>query len=277
MDGPTARGRPRDLGAAEGRGEPRRGRSMAAAGGGSRVLHRVPGGRPAGLRPLLPVRCAPGRRAGDAGGTRSSPISYAVKGGGHAARLRSYKTDTPGAAAAGASLRALMLVFLHDHAPCIWRYAAMPPPTRLAVVPSGQGRSRPHPLLGLLSPPLALRPVTLAVRPGEHLGRELNPRRFRAESPLPRGERPARRRHLGIRRQRAVRHGRLARGGRGPRGRGGPRPSCRSGRPALTASLLRVPGHLVRPGRLRRAYGDCIGWPAMRGGWPPGRPQSIGW
>ena len=113
------------------------------------------------------------------------PISYAVKGEGHAARLRLYKTDTPGAAAAGASLRALMLVFLHDHAPCIWRYAAMPPPTRLAVVPSGQGRPGAHPLLGLLSPSLALRPVTLAVRPGEHLGRELNPRRFRAESPLP--------------------------------------------------------------------------------------------
>ena len=113
------------------------------------------------------------------------PISYAVKGAGHAARLRLYKTDTPGAAAAGASLQALLLVFLHDHAPCIWRYAAMPPPTRLAVVPSGQGRPGVHPLLGLLSPSLALRPVTLAVRPGEHLGRELNPRRFRAESPLP--------------------------------------------------------------------------------------------
>jgi hypothetical protein len=113
------------------------------------------------------------------------PVSYAVKGGGHAARLRSYKTDTTGAAAAGASLQALMLVFLHDHAACIWRYAAMPAPTRLAVVPSGQGRPGPHPLLGLLSRPLALRPVTLAARPGERPGRELNPRRFRAESPLP--------------------------------------------------------------------------------------------
>jgi hypothetical protein len=110
------------------------------------------------------------------------PISYAVKGEGHAVRLRLYKTDGPAAAAAGAALRALMLVFLHDHAPCIWRHAAMPPPTRLAVVPSGQGRPGAHPLLRLLSPSLALRPVTLAVRPGEHLGRELNPWRFRAES-----------------------------------------------------------------------------------------------
>jgi hypothetical protein len=110
------------------------------------------------------------------------PISYAVKGEGHAARLRLYKTDAPGAAAAGAALQALMLVFLHDHAPCIWRTAAMPPPTRLAVVPSGQGRPGAHPLLGLLLPSLALRPVRLAVRPDQHPGRELNPRRFRAES-----------------------------------------------------------------------------------------------
>jgi len=111
------------------------------------------------------------------------PISYAVKGEGHAARLRLYKTGAPGAAAAGASLQALMLVFLHDHARCLWRHAAMPPPTRLAVVPSGQGRPGAHPLLKLLSP-LKLRPVTLAVRPDEHLGRALNPWRFRAESPL---------------------------------------------------------------------------------------------
>ena len=110
------------------------------------------------------------------------PISYAVKGEGHAARLRLYKTDAPGAAAAGAALQALMLVFLHDHAPCIWRTAAMPPPTRLAVVPSGQGRPGAHPLLRLLLPSLALRPVRLAVRPDQYLGRELNPRRFRAES-----------------------------------------------------------------------------------------------
>jgi hypothetical protein len=110
------------------------------------------------------------------------PISYAVKGEGHARGLWIYKNDAPGAAAASASLRALLLVFLHDHGPCIWRHAAMPPPGRLAVVPSGQGRPGAHPLLGLLSPWLALRPATLAMRPGEHLGRELNPWRFRSES-----------------------------------------------------------------------------------------------
>jgi len=107
------------------------------------------------------------------------PISYAVKGGGHAAALRAYKSDTPDPRAC-AWLRALLLVFLRDHGPCVWRHAAMPPPTRLAVVPGGQGRPGPHPLLTLVSPYLALARVGLAVRPGEPLERSLNPRRFGA-------------------------------------------------------------------------------------------------
>jgi hypothetical protein len=107
------------------------------------------------------------------------PVSYAVKGGRHAAALRSYKSDVP-EAAARASLRALLLVFLRDHGRCIWRHAAMPPPTRLAVVPGGQGRPGAHPLLTLLAPCLALARVSLAVRPGEPLGRSLSPRRFTA-------------------------------------------------------------------------------------------------
>lgn len=123
--------------------------------------------------------------AGDAPGMLADvvvPIGYAVKGDEHARRLRHYKDGGRDAAAARAALRALALVFLHDHGRCIWRRAAMPPPAWLAVVPSGQGRPGAHPLLRLLIPPLALRPVTLTVRPGEPLGRSLNPRRFRAGS-----------------------------------------------------------------------------------------------
>ena len=89
------------------------------------------------------------------------PISYALKGGTHATSLRLYKSESPGAAAAGGRCGPLALVFLRDHAACIWRQAAMPPPARLALVPSGQGRPAPHPLLGLLAPSLALRPVPL--------------------------------------------------------------------------------------------------------------------
>ena len=108
------------------------------------------------------------------------PISYSPKGGPHYSRLCRYKTDAPGAAAAREVLRALLLTFLREHGPCVWRRAGMPAPARLAVVPSGQGRLGPHPLTGLLAPLLVLAPATLAVRPGEPLGRALNPYRFRA-------------------------------------------------------------------------------------------------
>jgi hypothetical protein len=107
------------------------------------------------------------------------PIAYAVQGGGHAAALRAYKSDPPDAGGR-AWLRAVLLVFLRDHGPCVWRHAAMPAPTRLAVVPSGQGRPGPHPLRGLLSPYLALAEVALTVRADEPLGRSLNPWRFAA-------------------------------------------------------------------------------------------------
>ena len=109
------------------------------------------------------------------------PVSYALRGGAHYARLWRYKNDTPGAAAARATLRAVLLTFLRDHGPCLWRHAAMPAPDRLAVVPSGQGRRGPPPLLGLLGPLVTLTPATLTVRPGELLGRALNPWRFDAE------------------------------------------------------------------------------------------------
>jgi len=112
------------------------------------------------------------------------PIAYAVKGGRHATSLWRYKSGGPAGAAARASLRALALVFLRDHGACIWRQAAMPPPRWLALPPSGQGRPGAHPLARLLRPSLALRPVVLTPRPGEHLGRALNPWRFRAGSAL---------------------------------------------------------------------------------------------
>jgi hypothetical protein len=109
------------------------------------------------------------------------PISYALKGGAHYTRLWQYKNNTPGAAAARTALRAVLLTFLRDHGPCLWRHAAMPAPARVAVVPSGQGRPGPHPLLGLLGPLVALTPAALTVRTGEPLGRALNPWRFDAE------------------------------------------------------------------------------------------------
>ena len=107
------------------------------------------------------------------------PISYAVQGGGHAAALRAYKSDPPDAGAR-ARLRALLLVFLRGHGACVWRYAAIPPPARVAVVPGGQGRPGPHPLTTLVLPYLTLTEVVLAVRPGEPMERAVNPWRFAA-------------------------------------------------------------------------------------------------
>jgi hypothetical protein len=107
------------------------------------------------------------------------PVCYAVKGTAFAAGLWRYKSGpVPGGPAATLML-ALLLALLHDHGPCVWRHAGMPPPGRLAVVPSGCGRPGPHPLLRLASPYLRLPVVPLDLRPGSQ-GRDLDPHRFRA-------------------------------------------------------------------------------------------------
>lgn len=94
--------------------------------------------------------------------------------------------DTAGRAAARRRLRAQLLVFLHDHGPCVWRAAAMPPPSHVAVVPSGRGRPGPHPLAALVAPYLALPQAGLAVAaPDGPAGHHLDPGRFRADGPLP--------------------------------------------------------------------------------------------
>ena len=70
-----------------------------------------------------------------------------------------------------------MLAFLTDHGPCVWQRAGMPPPDRLAVVPTGAGRPGPHPLLGLVWPYLRLPGCSLVLRPGRQ-GRDLDLDRF---------------------------------------------------------------------------------------------------
>jgi len=129
------------------------------------------------------------------------PISYAIKGTPFADDLWRYKSgraptasaptpasgptpasartpaSAPTPASAGASILALLLAFLTDHGPCVWRHAGMPAPDRLAVVPTGAGRPGPHPLLSLVSPYLCLPGWPLALRPGRQ-GRDLDPGRF---------------------------------------------------------------------------------------------------
>ena len=108
------------------------------------------------------------------------PISYAVKGTALAADLWRYKSWRTPSASARAALLALLLTFLHDHGPCVWRHAGMAGPARLAVVPTGGGRPGPHPLLELTSPYLRLPPTRLAMWPGRQ-GRDLDIQRFNAE------------------------------------------------------------------------------------------------
>jgi hypothetical protein len=109
------------------------------------------------------------------------PVCYAPKGGPHARNLWLYKSGRPGAAAARADLLALLAVFLRDHGPCVWRSAGMTAPSHLAVVPSGRGRSGPHPLRALAEPLLALPWAPLGLRlPGDPVTREADPGRFSA-------------------------------------------------------------------------------------------------
>jgi len=122
------------------------------------------------------------------------PISYAVRGTAFADDLWRYKSgrtsssaptpasaptraSAPTPASARASILALLLAFLADHGACVWRHAGMPPPDRLAVVPTGAGRPGPHPLLHLVSSYLRLPGCPLALRPGRQ-GRDLDPGRF---------------------------------------------------------------------------------------------------
>ena len=111
------------------------------------------------------------------------PIAYAVKDGEQARNLWLYKSARPGSAAAAAALRALLVVFLHDHGPCAWRAAGMTTtPTHLALIPSGRGRPGPHPLRSLAAPYLALPRASLWLRSRDDQQiRDLDPGRFGAQ------------------------------------------------------------------------------------------------
>jgi hypothetical protein len=110
------------------------------------------------------------------------PVAYAPKGSEHARNLWLYKSGGPGAEAAATGLRALILLFLHDHGACAWRSAAMTRPTHVAVVPSGRGRPGQHPLWSLVAPCLALPRAGLALRGrADQEVRDADPERFSAQ------------------------------------------------------------------------------------------------
>jgi hypothetical protein len=113
-----------------------------------------------------------------------APVACAPKGSRLATDLWLYKSERTGSREAGAALLAMLLVFLHDRAPGLWRAAAAVP-TCACVVPSGRGRPGAHPLRALVHGCLALPWAALVARPGgDTWARALDPGRFRAPRPL---------------------------------------------------------------------------------------------
>jgi hypothetical protein len=128
----------------------------------------------------LHLQCAPGALA-----DLVVPVAFAIKGGPHARRLWQYKSPRLTATAAagpGLLLRSLLLVFLRDHARCLWRAAGMPGPTHVAVVPTARGRPGPHPLRTLVQGYLATPWAAMVARPGGEQVRDLDPERFTAQA-----------------------------------------------------------------------------------------------
>jgi hypothetical protein len=110
-----------------------------------------------------------------------APVAYAVKGSPLARDLWLYKAGHPASPAAGSRLLRLLLVFLHDHGPQVWRHAGMAQPSHACVVPSGRGRGGSHPLRALAAPYLALPWVSMHPGPGgDPWARLLDGARFRA-------------------------------------------------------------------------------------------------
>jgi hypothetical protein len=99
----------------------------------------------------LHAQCAPGLLADTV-----APVAYAAKGSGLARDLWIYKAGRPASGAAASRLLLMLLVFLHDHGPRVWRQAGMARPSHACVVPSGRGRAGLHPLQAMVAPYLAL-------------------------------------------------------------------------------------------------------------------------
>jgi hypothetical protein len=96
-----------------------------------------------------------------------APVAYAVKGGRLAGDLWRYKSGAAGATEAGAQLAAMLDRFLREHGGQVWRAAGMTAgPGLAAVVPSGQGRPGPHPLLGIVASCVDVPIVPLSAAPG---------------------------------------------------------------------------------------------------------------
>ena len=111
------------------------------------------------------------------------PVGYAVKGGQLASDLWRYKWDSDEAAAG--RLRAMLRDFLRGHGDCVRRAAGVPDFSRVAVVPSGQGRPGPHPFEAIVASSVALPMARLSpVQAVPEHGRQVSAGWLRADATL---------------------------------------------------------------------------------------------
>lgn len=155
---------------------------QAGAAGACLTCHGPAGRRARCSQCALHFECAQGSLADVV-----VPVALAAKGGAHAVRLWQYKSAQVLAPDAGPGpgevLRALLLRFLRDHGPCVWRAAGWPggcAPTHVAVVPTGRARPGTHPLHDLIAPYLSTPWAPLWARPTAAHARDLDPERFGA-------------------------------------------------------------------------------------------------
>lgn len=91
------------------------------------------------------------------------PVSYSPRTGQHHYNLRAYKASPPSRQAQW-NLLALLLLFLHEHLPCIAN-AIGGQPSHLVTVPSTRGKLGPHPLTALIGSRLGLPSIAAAANP----------------------------------------------------------------------------------------------------------------
>jgi hypothetical protein len=178
-----------------------------------------------------------------------APVACAPKGSRLATDLWRYKSGRPGAQEAGETLLALLLVFLREEGPRVWR-AGRDPHTRLCLRDAQRARAArpaPAPDAGAREPGPAMGGPAGPARRG-HLGTRAGSGAVLRAGPSHRAGGAAPGRHLDLRRHRAVGRGGPQARGR-PVGGGGRSPAATCRRPRARPARARAPGS-ARPAPL---------------------------
>src|SRR5580700_1216306 len=130
------------------------------------VLPDLPGAGAGRILPLLPMR--PGALAvRRPSGRRRRARRVRSQGRPAGGRPVAVQVGRGWATEAGARLTAMLDGFLREHSDQVWQAAGMDVgPELAAIVPSGQGRLGPHPLLGIVASCVDVPIVPLSTAPG---------------------------------------------------------------------------------------------------------------